>query len=351
MYLDTETTVTHDCMIKERWVAEIQFTFDTECHQKKKDLWVRPNRWRSRYPMCRAPQASVPVYTPWRSDSGISWSSKQSRAVLNKPVKVINWTATIDASLLRFQVVELAGDQVRHMVRESGGAGVVTRGMWAIGCLTAAVWTFLSLRSFSLARATSKRNPICDDAEEHERELGEEHGKDGYRWEVRKGNIEEALRQVKGGGGAISSPTLASGIFTRVSLVSSLEEQQQWGYCFHSDSNKKSEWCIDTILGNPPHLAANCLTLSHWGHYKSALCPEKYYNQPSPPCKPPNSTLFLYTMLFNKLALTLLSIIAVAAAMPMVNDVALDRRDCQSQGTQGDGIENLNNCSGNFGRF
>ncbi|KAF8452008.1 hypothetical protein L210DRAFT_3499136 [Boletus edulis BED1] len=323
MCLDTETTVTHDCMIKECWVAEI----------------------------------------PWRSDSGISWSSKQSRAVLNKPVKVINWTVTIDASLLRFQVVELAGDQVRHMVRESGGAGVVTRGMWAIGCLTAAVWTFLSLRSFSLARATSKRNPICDDAKEHERELGEEHGKDGYRWEVRKGNIEEALRQAKGGGGAISSPTLASGIFTRVSLVydseavkrpatrvSSLEEQQQWGYCFHSDSNKKSEWCIDAILGNPPHLAANCLTLSHWGHYKSALCPEKYYNQPSPPCKPPNSTLFLYTMLFNKLALTLLSIIAVAAAMPMVNDVALDRRDCQSQGTQGDGIENLNNCSGNFGR-
>ncbi|KAF8127127.1 hypothetical protein EV363DRAFT_487244 [Boletus edulis] len=42
--------------------------------------------------------------TAWRSDSGISWSSKQSRAVLNKP---INWTATIDASLLRFDYFKL----------------------------------------------------------------------------------------------------------------------------------------------------------------------------------------------------------------------------------------------------
>ncbi|KAF8130826.1 hypothetical protein EV363DRAFT_1218726 [Boletus edulis] len=256
------------------------------------------------------------------------------------------------------------------MVRESGGAGVVTRGMWAIGCLTAAVWTFLSLRSFSLARATSKRNPICDDVEENERELGEEHGKDGYRWEVRKGNIEEALRQVKGGGGAISSPTLASGIFTRVSLVSNfvpsdsvtLRQSAHWrnssngGIVFILIQTRRVSGALTPSSGirrilQPTALPYyHSLPVSHWGPYKSALCPEKYYNQPSPPCKPPNSTLFLYTMLFNKLALTLLSIIAVAAAMPMVNDVALDRRDCQSQGTQGDGIENLNNCSGNFGR-
>ncbi|KAF8127128.1 hypothetical protein EV363DRAFT_1298211 [Boletus edulis] len=200
------------------------------------------------------------------------------------------------------------------MVRESGGAEVVTRGMWAIGCLTAAVWTFLSLRSFSLARATSKRNPICDDAEENERELGEEHGKDDLRV------------------GTVGSDSEA---------VSSLEEQQQWGYCFHSDSNKKSEWCIDTILGNPPHLAANCLT-------PYQFLTEAHINQLSA-LKILSPTL---THLENRptLALTLLSIIAVAAAMPIVNDMALDRRDCQSQGTQGDEFQNLRNCSGNFGR-
>ncbi|KAF8120530.1 hypothetical protein EV363DRAFT_1303075 [Boletus edulis] len=206
------------------------------------------------------------------------------------------------------------------MVRESGGAGVVTRGVWAIGCLTAAVWTFLSLRSFSLARATSKRNPICDGAEENERELGEEHGKDdlrvgtvgseGWRW----------LNFVTDTGKWRLYPRFfvpSDSVDSHSEAVSSLEEQQQWGYCFHSDSNKKSEWCIDTILGNPPHLAANCLTRK---------CR----------CTCASITLFLYTMLFNKLALTLLSIIAVAAAMPIVNDMALDRRDCQSQGTQGE---------------
>ncbi|KAF8451963.1 hypothetical protein L210DRAFT_3499116 [Boletus edulis BED1] len=205
------------------------------------------------------------------------------------------------------------------MVRESGGAEVVTRGMWAIGCLTAAVWTFLSLRSFSLARATSKRNPICDDAEENERELGEEHGKDDLRVGT-VGSDSEAVSQILQAFGIGVLKSVILDIRTRRGNVQL--QRVVWLRSAHW-RNSSNEGIVFILIQTR--------------RVSGALTPSSGIRRILQPTALP-------------LALTLLSIIAVAAAMPIVNDMALDRRDCQSQGTQGDEFQNLRNCSGNFGR-
>ena len=97
--------------------------------RRGRDLWVRPNRWRSHHPIRRAPQVSVLIHPHVFADRlfgsvairfpDFMITEKELRAAMssvapNMLVKVVDWTATLDDRHLPATIgffVELAGDQ------------------------------------------------------------------------------------------------------------------------------------------------------------------------------------------------------------------------------------------------